>query len=473
MKKLGRNFAVAVAILTAGATAVTATEVTPEEARSIAKDAYIYGYPLVENYRIQYAYFVDESGSQYKGPWNEVINIGRVFTPKDTAIQTPNSDTPYSFVGADLRAEPIVLTVPKIDEKRYYSLQFIDWYTFNFAYVGTRTTGNDGGTYLLAGPGWQGDKPTGVDKIIQAETEFVFVGYRTQLFDPADIDHVRAIQAGYKATPLSEFLGAKDGNAATMERATPANFIAPLTQTEERTDLRFFDILNVVLNYAPTPPEEEELRARFAKINIGGDKNFDPSAFSSEVQEAIGQGMKDAWAEYDKFKKTKIDTGEVTSGDMFGTRKFIDGRWMYRMAGTIMGIYANSKQEAMYPLLTVDSKGQLLNGQNQYTLTFKAGEFPPANAFWSVTMYDLPQSLLVANPINRYLINSPMLPALKKAANGNLTIYIQNESPGPDKAANWLPAPKAGFWIPIRIYWPKEAALDGTWKAPAIERVED
>jgi hypothetical protein len=153
--------------------------VSPEEARAIAKEAYIYGFPIVDNYRVQYSYFVDKEDPEYKGGWNEIHNTARVYTPADTAIQTPNSDTPYSAVGADLRAEPLVLTVPPIQQDRYYSLQFVDGYTYNFAYVGSRTTGNGGGKYLLAGPNWQGEKPEGIDEVIRSDTELAFVLYRS------------------------------------------------------------------------------------------------------------------------------------------------------------------------------------------------------------------------------------------------------------------------------------------------------
>ena len=150
-----------------------AQDVTPAEARAIAKEAYIYGFPMVDSYRIQYAYFVDTKNPEYKAPWNQLVNIPRVYTPADTAIQTPNSDTPYSLLGMDLRAEPIVLTVPAIEKDRYFSIQLIDAYTFNFDYIGSRTTGNDGGSFLIAGPGWKGETPKGVKKVIRSETEFV------------------------------------------------------------------------------------------------------------------------------------------------------------------------------------------------------------------------------------------------------------------------------------------------------------
>jgi hypothetical protein len=148
---------------------------TATEVRTIAKDAYIYGFPLVDNYRIQYSYFVDRGNPEFKGAWNEVHNTARVYTPDDKTIQSPNSETPYSFVGADLRAEPLVFTVPAIEQNRYYSLQFIDMYTFNFAYVGSRATGNAAGSYLLAGPGWNGEKPDSIKEVLRSETDFAFV----------------------------------------------------------------------------------------------------------------------------------------------------------------------------------------------------------------------------------------------------------------------------------------------------------
>jgi hypothetical protein len=180
----------------------------------------------------------------------------------------------------------------------------------------------------------------------------------------------------------------------------------------------------------------------------------------------------DAWDAFDAFKKSKIDTGEVTSADLFGTRTKIDGNWMYRMAAVVLGTYGNSAVEAFYPLLQRDSDGNALSGANNYTLTFPKDQLPPVNAFWSVTMYDLPQSLLVENPINRYLINSPMLPDLKTNSDGSLTIYIQHDSPGKEKGPNWLPAPEGPFWMAMRLYWPKKEALSGTWKAQRLNLSE-
>jgi hypothetical protein len=368
--------------LASASTSVQAQDVTAAEARAIAKEAYIYGFPLVDNYRIQYAYFEDSKNPEYKAPWNQLINIPRVYTPADTAIQTPNSDTPYSWLGMDLRAEPIVLTVPPIEKERYFTIQLIDAYTFNFDYIGSRATGNDGGSFLVAGPGWNGETPEGVKKVIRSETEFVFAAYRTQLFNSDDLDNVKKVQAGYKAEPLSAFLG-----QPAPAPAPAIDFIKPLTPDEEKTSLQFFNILSFVLQFCPTDPSETELMARFAKIGIGGGKTLDASTFSPDIRTAIEQGMADAWADFAALEK-EFAAGKVTSGDVFGTRAYLKNNYLYRMAAAVLGIYGNSKQEAMYPVYYVDEAKQKLDGANRYTLRFAPGQLPPVNAFWSLTMYE-------------------------------------------------------------------------------------
>lgn len=443
-----------------------AQNVTPAEARMIAKEATIYGFPLVDNYRVQYSYFVDRTSPEFKAPWNTLVNNARVYTPDDKAIQTPNSDTPYSYVGADLRAEPLVFTVPAVEKDRYYSLQFIDQYTFNFAYVGSRATGNGAGRFLLAGPKWKGPVPKGIKQVIRSETEFAFVLYRTQLFNPADIENVKKIQAGYKVQTLSDFLG------RPAPSAPPAvTFIKPLTPEQERKSIEAFNVMNFVLDFCPTNKTEVALMQRFAKIGIGAGKSIDVAALSPDMKRALEDGIADAWAAFKAFKEKELDTGKRTSADGFGTRAFLHGDTMARMSGAALGIYGNSKQEAIYPAYFVGADKKPLEGANRYTLRFAPGQLPPVNAFWSLTMYELPQSLLYANPINRYLINSAMLPDLKRDADGGITIYVQNESPGRDEAANWLPAPKGSFFAIMRLYWPKPAALDGKWKAPPLNRV--
>ena len=443
-----------------------AADVTPAEARAIAKEAYIYGFPLVDNYRIQYSYFQDEQDPNYKLPWNQLINIPRVYTPEDTAIQTPNSDTPYSFIGMDLRTEPLVLTVPKIEKNRYFTIQLIDAYTFNFAYIGSRTTGNDGGSYLIAGPNWKGEKPDGIKKLIPSETEFVFGAFRTQLFSPDDMENVKKIQAGYKVQPLSAFLG------QPAPKAAPAiDFVKPLTPEMQKTSPAFYNILNFVLQFCPTHPSEQKLMERLARIGIGGGRSFDAGKLSPEMRTAIKEGMADALTEYAVLQK-QIDEKKVTSGQMFGTRDYLKNNYLYRMGAAVNGIYGNSQAEAMYPLLALDNEGQKLDGSKKYTLRFEPGQLPPVNAFWSMTMYRMPEILLVENPIDRYLLNSPMLHQFKRDADGGLTVYIQHESPGKDKESNWLPAPQGWFMVVMRLYWPKEDALSGKWTAPTLKRVK-
>jgi len=441
-------------------------DVTPAEARTIAKEAYVYGFPLVDSYRIQYGYFVDRQNPEFKTTWNQIHNTPRVYTPADTAIQTPNSDTPYSWLGMDLRAEPIVVTVPPIEKERYFTVQLIDAYTFNFAYIGSRTTGNDGGSYLIAGPGWKGQTPNGVKEVIRAETEFVFAAFRTQLFNPGDLDNVKKVQAGYKAQTLSAFLG------TTAPKAAPViNFIKPLTAAEEKTSPQFFNILNFVLQFCPTDRSETALMARFAKIGVGAGMTMDVSALSAETKAAIERGIADAWADFAGLKE-ELNAGKVTSGDVFGTRQYLKNNYLYRMGAAVLGIYGNSKQEAIYPTYYVDEAKQKLDGANRYTLRFAPGQLPPVNAFWSLTMYREPESLLVANPINRYLVNSPMLPQFQRDADGGLTLMIQSESPVKDREANWLPAPKGPFSMIMRLYWPKAEATEGKWTAPPLRRAQ-
>jgi hypothetical protein len=228
-------------------------------------------------------------------------------------------------------------------------------------------------------------------------------------------------------------------------------------------------VLNFVMRFAPTLPSEKDLRARFATIGIGPDGTFNAASLSPEMRSAVEAGMADAWAQF-KGVQDKVANGQVSSGDFFGTREMLGNNYLYRMAGAVIGIYGNSKQEAMYPIFDTDSTGAALSGANNYIYRFPPGQLPPVNAFWSLTMYQMPSSLLVANPINRYLINSPMLNTLTKDPDGGLTLYIQSTSPGPDKQANWLPAPQGPFRLVERLYWPKEQALNGQWMAPKPQK---
>ncbi|MFJ6417364.1 DUF1254 domain-containing protein [Paeniglutamicibacter sp. NPDC091659] len=436
-------------------------EVGSAEARSIGKEAYIYGFPMVDGYRIMYTYFVDHENPEFKAPWNHLKNIPRVYSSEDTTVQTPNADTPYSMLGLDLRAEPMVLTVPKIERERYFSIQLIDLYTHNFAYIGSRTTGNDGGSFLVAGPGWKGEIPEGITAVFRVETALALAVYRTQLFSPEDLDNVKKVQAGYIAQPLSAFVGHRPPIDPPR-----VEFPKPLTPGEEEISLEVLNLLGFLLQFCPTHPSEVELRERFAKIGIVSGRRI-----YLGFREGIEQGVQDAWHEFAELKK-QVDAGKVTSGQLFGTREFLQNNYLYRMAAAKLGIYGNSKAEAMYPIYGTDSEGRSLEGSSRYTLRFAPGELPPINAFWSVTMYDMPRSLLVANPLGRYLINSLMLPFLARDPDGGLTLTIQSDSPDEDRKGNWLPAPTGPFMIAMRLYWPKDEALTGQWTAPPLQRTD-
>jgi hypothetical protein len=207
--------------------------------------------------------------------------------------------------------------------------------------------------------------------------------------------------------------------------------------------------------------------ARFARIGVGAGRTFDASLLSPTTRSALEAGMADAWAEYAVLHK-QVDAGEVASGDVFGTREFLKNNYLYRMGGAARGIYGNAKLEAMYPVYGVDSDGERLHGAHSYRLRFAPGQLPPVNAFWSLTMYKLPASLLSANPLDRYLLNSSMLPQFVRDADGGL---IQNQSPGQQWEPNWLPAPAEPFFMALRLYWPQAEALSGEWSAPPLVRV--
>jgi hypothetical protein len=436
----------------------------------IAEEAFIYGFPMVMNYAVFYNYFVDKSSPGYKAPLNQLWNAANVFTPKDTTIVTPNSDTPYSFIGMDLRAEPYVICNPEIEKSRYFAVQLVDMYTFNYGYMGSRTTGNGAKCFMIAGPKWKGKKPQGIAKVFRSETDFSIAGFRTQLFNPADLENVRKIQAGYRGQTLSQF--------QNKSAPPPAPAIEWPKIDKKLADSDPFAYLNFILQFCPpTGPAAVEvpLRARFAKIGVEAGKSFAADKLSPEEKTALETAMKSG---IEKIKQKVSALGKDENGwrvmtNGFGDRRAYAGDWTLRAAAAMAGIYGNSPAEAVYPLLATDSEGQKPDcSKNRYTLTFPAGQLPPVNAFWSVTMYDGKTQLLIDNKINRYLINAPMLPDLKKNADDSLTIYMQKDSPGTDKESNWLPAPDGPIYVVMRLYWPKEAALIGSWKPLAVQQTE-
>ncbi len=469
---------VAASVVLAGLAAGPAVAETPPPdggLQAIAEEAYLYGFPMVVGYKVIHGYFIDRDSGQFKAPINQIHNEARVFSPKDINVSTPNSDTPYSMVFLDLRAEPMVLCMPKIEKARYYDVQLVDLYTDNYGYIGSRTTGNGAGCYLVAGPDWKGKAPAGVAKSFRSETQFSLGVYRTQLFDPADLGKVRKIQAGYRVQSLSSFLG-------KPPPAAPAIEWPPVDEAAFTTG--FAEVLDFLLQFCPavgTAAVERPLRERFAQIGIGSHEEGSNEKLSADVKKAIGAGMKAALA---KIGETADSVGTLVNGwrvgAAAGSREFYDGNWALRAAAAKLGIYGNSEAEAVYPYTRHDANGIVLDGsKHTYQLTFAPGQLPPVHAFWSITMYDGRTQLLIDNPIGRYLINSPMLPGLEKNPDGSLTIYVQKDSPGRDRESNWLPAPDGPMFVVMRLYWPKDGPLSvyplgtGTWKPPTLVPVRN
>jgi hypothetical protein len=437
-------------------------------AKDIAEAGYIYGLPIVMNYGVMHEFVIDKGGPQYKGPFNAIANEARVFTYKDTAVVTPNSDTPYSMLWLDLRAEPMVISVPAVDPRRYYSVQLCDGNTYNYGYIGSRATGSEAGDFLVTGPTWNGAVPDGIRRVFQASTDFGLTIFRTQLFDADDMPNVIKVQQGYKAQPLSAFL--------KQAAPPPAPEIAFPPFSAELAKKNFFGFLDFALQFAPAMPNELWIREQLARIGVGPGKSFNFEDLPLEQKAEILLGLEEG--------KKKVDAAVADAGARingwhvsapFGSAAEIHGDWMRRAVGAQAGIYGNSAEEAMYPMNRQDSSGEPLDGSKaNYTITFGKDELPPVNAFWSITMYDGKTQLLIQNPINRYLINTPMLPNLKTNADGSLTIHVQNKPPAGDKQANWLPAPDGPIYLVMRLYWPKTGDPSilppgrGTWQPPAI-----
>ncbi len=286
------------------------------------------------------------------------------------------------------------------------------------------------------------------------------------------MDNVIKVQSGYKAQPLSAFL--KQSGPPAVPAVEWPKVDKDLVKTE------FFEHLDLALQFAPPGPEEEPIRAKLASIGVGPGKKFNFKDLSLEHKAEILLGMKEGEkkVEEEVGKMGETINGWVVSSS-FGDRDFYKGNWLLRAAAAKAGIYGNDAAEAMYPLAKTLPDGSELDGsKDKYTLTFAKGQYPPVNAFWSITMYDGKTQLLIKNPIDRYLINSPMMSGMKKNPDGSLTIYIQKDSPGKAKEANWLPAPDGPIYLVMRLYWPKTEPPsilppgEGTWQPPGILKVQ-
>lgn len=450
-------------------------ELTVDEAREIAREAYVYGFPLVVNYKTMYLYVLDETSPEYKAPFNELACDARLLTPEDKAIVTPNSDTPYCMFWMDIREEPCVVELPELEPDRFYHFQLIDLYTHNFAYLGTLTTGNTSGKYLIAENSWKGNIPEGIDKVIRCETGMFFVVVRTQMMDADDLENVKRIQGEYKLEMLSSYLG--DETSGRL----PGDSFPDWNEGDQFTSAAF-KYLDLMLNYAEPDPKELELMKRFARLGIGIGQDFDIGKFDKEIQDAIEKGVQEGFKEIEGFIDAYA-SDPLVSAKIFGTREFLRTSaqenyqlpdfYLLRAVAAHMGLYGNSGAEALYPTYLGDSEGQALNsGDYSYRLSFQKDELPPVKAFWSLTMYDGQTQLFIHNPLDRYLLNSNMMDDFVFGEDGSLTFYIQKESPGPELETNWLPAPDGPFYCVLRLYGPEESALTGAWRNPPMVKSE-
>jgi hypothetical protein len=430
---------------------------TPADAKAIAEEAWLYAYAPLQGYQTFWNQTQNKAFPGYVGGFNRFRHYSRSATPADTDIVTPNNDTPYSWAWLDLRAEPIVLKLPAVAAPRYTVNQWFDLYTHNFAYTGVRATGRGAGTYLFVGPRWQGTVPKGITKVFRAETDFVGTLTRTQLNGPDDIPALQALQAKVQLIPLSRFEGTRPPRPAP-----PVNW--PAWDASKAEGIGFISYLNALLPFMPTVPSERAMMHRFARIGIGPGRPFDPNQLNPATRSAIEAGVAAAATNL----RSKA-LAQSSSKGFFGTREELGPDYLtYRSMGAMLGIYGNSSAEAFYVSQQTGPDGKVLDGRRKWVLRFPAGQLPPVREFWSITMYNLPQRRLVANPINRYSIGD-RTQGLKLGADGSLEIYLQHENPGSDKVSNWLPAPAGPFFFVARLYGPGQTTLSGQWQLPTLQ----
>ena len=435
------------------------TETEPGRVREIAAEGWVYGYPLLENYRTMYAQAIDASDPRYTGGFGHFRHYSQPFTPANTDVVTPNNDTPYSWGWLDLRAEPWVVSVPKID--RYYVLPFHDIDTDYAGFIGARSTGEREGTYLLAGPGWNGPVPDGLTGTIHADSFIVGCLGRTYLAGPDDVPTLRGIQEQYVLQPLHVY-------AETPPPPSAPELRWPAWKEEALDTAEFFTFLDFLLGFFPVLPGEADRRARLASIGVDGAATFDPATLAAETLAAIEAGIADGRA-----KMTQAAAGARDSTGWFGTRARHGDDYLTRAVGVNKGLYGLPSEEAWYAGWIFDSAGEHPDAsKHDYTIHFAAGQLPPARFFWSATMYRLPERLLVDNPIDRYSIGD-RTPQVAYDADSGLTLRVQHLQPSdPSHAANWLPAPDGRFTIAIRLYGPDPSVLAGDWTLPQLTEAQ-
>ncbi len=439
-----------------------------DKPEDIATVAYIWGFPLVTMER-QFNFMTSPNVPLGigRGPANTLACARDLINASFTDVVSPNSDTLYCQTQFDLKKEPVVLVVPSIND-RYYSFQFLDAYTNDYAYVGTRATGGTGGTYLVAGPEWNGKVPDGMTKI-WSPTNLAWLINRILVKGPDDVPNVHAIQDKIIVKPLSSFLAKETAllSEVTSVDASKEVPIGPQPNLISPTGIKIYDEIGASMIGNPLNPPDPVLVTKIASLGIGPGKEPSKNA-NDTIKAALQTGI----TEGQKLIDAKgASTGTVVNGWLVNTQGGVFGTdYLLRALITQRSLGQNIAQEALYPNTYTDSEGKSLNGTNKYLIHFDPGQTPPVDGFWSITMYN-DKALFVDNAINRYSIGT-YTEGLKNNTDGSLEIYIQHDNPGKDKESNWLPAPEEEFRLSLRMYLPQESILNGTWIYPTIQRIE-
>ena len=461
-----RPIALALALMAATlAPAMAATgPVTEEEAHAIGVDAYLYFYPILtmDVTRKQLTNEEPKPGG-IGGPMNRFANVGAFPAADMRVVVRPNFDTLYSSGWLDLTKEPMVVSAPDTDG-RYYLLPMLDMWTDVFASPGWRTTGTKVGNFLVTPPGWTSTVPDDMTQI-QAPTPYVWIIGRTKTDGPADYDAVHKIQAGYKITPLSQWGGEPTAPEVKIDPSVDMK-TPPKIQVDTMPADKYFAYAAELLKLHPPHITDQPIIAQLKRIGFEVGKSFDLDKADPAVKKGLASAAEDA----QKLMEWKVPTlARIANGWSMNTDTMgvYGNYYLKRAIVTQLGLGANLPEDAIYPLNLADDTGKPLDGASNYVLHFDKGQTPPVNAFWSVTLYD-PQGFQVANPLNRFAVSSWM--PFKYNSDGSLDLYFQNESPGADKEANWLPAPKGPYNLTMRLYAPKAEALTGKWNPPPVTR---
>lgn len=440
------------------------------EKRNAAEDVYVYAYPLVLMSTTQDVMTNVEkptAGKSPKAPINQVANFKSFPDDTFTDIVTPNADTLYSNAWLDLSDEPVVISTPA-SGKRYFVLPLMDAYTNVFFSGGTRTTGNAKATYLVVGPGWNGSVPSGMQKV-QAPTNMVWMLGRYSCTTSADCKAANRLQNQIKVASLSQWNNKQKSPAGEVDddidMTTP-----PPKQVADMSGEEYFDLVAELLKDNPPSSDDQQIINQMAKIGIvpGQDLKWDkiPQTEREALNDAARIGHEKIMARAQELRTSGLDGGWIYNRNLGQYGDDYDRR----AAVAIMGLGANLDQDALYQYTNVDQSGEPLSGANKYRIHFAKDEMPPVKAFWSVSLYDKDQHF-TKNPIKRFAIGSRN--SLKRNSDGSIDIYIQNQSPAKKLTANWLPAPKDQFSLVFRMYYPGETALNGTYKLPAVEKVNE